>query len=689
LEGLVQASAFTFPEEQVLTIDYETTGLVAGEDRIHGLGWRYRGRRGYDPVDALPGDVLAALADPNILKVAHNARFEARFSLAVGLPLAGPLFCTMLAQHCLNENVDGLGLDDCVARHIGPGRLPQYAKLNERLRAGGLAHVGQLCALDLDGASGPGDYQLIRDYCLEDVENTFELYKVLTKKLALLDKALRDQGYLKTPQDYLAEETFPTELTMAKCELDGVRIDRDEVRRCQDLELAARAVVEAEVEALVPGPIASIESKLVAKAIDGLKKPEAIAKRVPGSTKYKTEFKLGNPHHLKRLLYDELGMPVQYNMKTKEPTTDDAALQSLKALRPDDAPLLKGIERFREHDKRLTTYIGGPDKGLLSGVRPVAEPAPHDRYYPSYDARIVTGRLGSFAHTFPRDFAITKALRPDPDELFLYFDYSQIELRIAAHLSGEPVMIEAYQEGADLHARLAAKIFRISEAAAKKDDRKRQAAKRTNFLRIYRGGAWRLRESLSEDGVNFSLEECEVFCQEFDSGYPVLTKYLLDQKKEFDQRCFVVSEAGRLRRLPELAIGRHLNWRAKRYQGPRELVQGLEGLKDEELFKAARGRYNHATKQAYNFPIQSLGASITKRAINAAVAGGWRLAYTKHDSAVFRVTRGELNRWRDLKAIAESTYRLRVPLTCDFKILNSLYEEDRNAALEREFGLAA
>jgi DNA polymerase I-like protein with 3'-5' exonuclease and polymerase domains len=117
------------------------------------------------------------------------------------------------------------------------------------------------------------------------------------------------------------------------------------------------------------------------------------------------------------------------------------------------------------------------------------------------------------------------------------------------------------------------------------------------------------------------------------------------------------------------------------------LVRGLEGFKGEERWRAIRGRYNHALKQAYNFPIQSLGATITKRAINSAVAKGWRLATTKHDSGVMRVTRDELKRWRELKAIVEGAYKLRVPLVCDFKVLNSLYEKDRNVDAELEFGL--
>jgi hypothetical protein len=219
---------------------------------------------------------------------------------------------------------------------------------------------------------------------------------VLSGKLILLDKALRDQGIRQTPLNYFIDETMPTEVTMAHAELGGLSIDLGEVRRVQDLELAARASVGAGVEVLIPGPIAAIEAKLVAKAVDGLKKPSAIALRQPGMTKYKTEFQLGNPHHIKALLYDELKLPVQLNNKTKNPTTDESALQTLKQLRPDHRELLVAIEDYREHDKRLSTYIGGPEEGMLSAVR--GQPP---RFYPEYDARIVTGRLGSFIHTFP------------------------------------------------------------------------------------------------------------------------------------------------------------------------------------------------------------------------------------------------------------------------------------------------
>jgi DNA polymerase-1 len=269
-------------------------------------------------------------------------------------------------------------------------------------------------------------------------------------------------------------------------------------------------------------------------------------------------------------------------------------------------------------------------------------------------------------------------------KVFVYADYSQVELRIAAHLSQDPKMLEAFQLDLDPHKITAASMFKVAESDVTKEQR--QAGKTTNFLLIFDGGPGRLQEQLSSVGLSYTMQECKEFRNAYFAAYPRYREHLGEILETVSRMGALVSECGRLRRLPEIVYGRWLTWdrRLNRrvFNGPPELAAKLhnfpgEKVSEYELSERAGKKFSHAKKQAYNFPVQSLGASITKRAIIALQAQGFTVRSTVHDSIIVEALASEAAQAAAaVKATMEGAYLLSVPLKVDVKILNSLDESD-------------
>ena len=248
----------------------------------------------------------------------------------------------------------------------------------------------------------------------------------------------------------------------------------------------------------------------------------------------------------------------------------------------------------------------------------------------------VTGRLSSRnpnMQNLPRGSEIKRFFIPDTaEDIFVYFDYSQLELRLAAHLSQDPLLIQAYKDNLDLH-----------EITAKAIGADRQIGKSTNFAMIYDASAYRLSAM-----VNKSVDECQHIINEFYKLYAGYKKYLQKQMRFMITNGLVVSEAGRTRRLPEV----------------RELPSNTK-------------EWRHAIKQGYNFPIQSLGASITKRAMIELHRRKFKIVTQVHDSVVIQLPKNDVHKLEEIQIVAETIYPLTVPLKVDIKLLTSLLESDK------------
>ena len=287
----------------------------------------------------------------------------------------------------------------------------------------------------------------------------------------------------------------------------------------------------------------------------------------------------------------------------------------------------------------------------------------------------------------PRSGPVKGFFVPDPGSIFIYFDYSQVELRIAAHLSRDTELLNAYQNGLDLHKITASAVFGCSVDRITKEQR--QVGKTLNFALIYDAAAYRLWEETSAGGGTYSVEDCEDMRRAFFKKYAGYAAFLKRVKAFIEANKCIYSETGRVRRLPDIEYGKGLNWGTRTWQGTKELRQGLLSRDpapstEQEIFILAKRAYKHALKQGFNFPIQSLGASITKRALIELNSLGFQIVTTVHDSIVLQVKEQDAHQWRFAQKVMENIYPLSVPLIAEAKLLRSLDEGELAFPLAKE-----
>lgn len=667
-----------------IAVDIESTGLRFYADRLYGFAIAW-GPRLEDSAYFAPGaweGARAVLLDPTIEKVGHRFRFDLKFLFANGLPVAGRTWCTKVLQHILNEN-EGNGLKELAARYFGAANsLEAKTELDNMIAGLGLKHVGELCALDLDGQAPPEAAGLIARYCREDAVNTWRLFEVLGQKLKELDARVREVFQTERgPLSYYVNESMPAEEVLREVEQAGFRIDPGQLE-AYGVELRAQIEEkEAALRELALPEIQPIEAALHAKAVAKLKQSEAIARRVPGDPRYGLRFNWNSPPQLGRLLYQEFGLPERRAEKGGFATGEEVLTELAKApnLPPKVPQVLSGIVELRALQKTLGTYVEGFLERAVGG-----------RLYGQYTPWTDTGRLASEdpnMQNIPRGSRVKRAFIPDTeDAVFVYGDYSQVELRIAADLSQDPLMLEWFQLNLDPHRKEAANIFGVSEAEV--TDEQRQVGKTVNFLTIYDGGPGRLAETLK----GRSVQDCRALLDAWWSNHGPYRAHLNRLLEIVKRTGALVAKNGRLRRLPDIQYGAWIDYRSRRFVGPtevlyrieREIAEGsaskrvYEQPKSQQVFTYCSLKFSHAKKQAYNFPVQSVGASITKAALVELRRQGFTIKTTVHDSIVVQVPRAQAEQAAErVRLIMEGSYKLSVPLKVDLKILNSLDEADK------------
>ena len=322
-------------------------------------------------------------------------------------------------------------------------------------------------------------------------------------------------------------------------------------------------------------------------------------------------FNLNAPQQLAKLLFEELRLPV--GKRTKTGYSTDA--ETLEALR-EKHPIVGLVLEHRQLSKLKSTYVDA-----LPGL---VDPAT-GRVHTSFgQASTATGRLSSSNPNLMNipvrtelGQRIRRAFRADrPDHVLFAADYSQIELRVAAHLSEDPQMLAAFEAGHDIHAATAAKVFQVPLDQV--DAGQRRLAKIANFGSIYGQGEYGLSQQ-----VGISGDEARAFLREYWSTYARLKEWLDDLRADARQTGVVVSATGRRRAIPDL--------RSPNYT----LRQTAE-------------------RMAINFPIQSLAADIIKiamvrlhREMRAGSIVG-RMLLQVHDELVFEVPSDEVDAFTEM-----------------------------------------
>ena len=293
-------------------------------------------------------------------------------------------------------------------------------------------------------------------------------------------------------------------------------------------------------------------------------------------------FNLNSPQQLSHILFDVLELPPVKRTKTGY-ATDVSVLNALKELHPIADLLL----RYRELSKLKNTYISAlprlldPDTGRL-----------HASFNQAVTA---TGRLSSSNPNLqnipirtPLGRKIRKAFLPTSDGgVILAADYSQIELRIMAHLSGDPVLMRAFEEDLDIHASTASEVFGVPLDEVTPEQRTR--AKAINFGIIYGISPYGLAEQL---GIEH--EEAESYIDDYFLRYPLVRAFLDKQVEEASRNGYVVTLLGRRREIPELAGG---NVRMRKLGERLAFNTPIQGSA-ADVIKLAMLRIHHGLKEA-------------------------------------------------------------------------------------------
>ena len=312
---------------------------------------------------------------------------------------------------------------------------------------------------------------------------------------------------------------------------------------------------------------------------------------------------LGSPTQLRVLLYDKLGLKTTRRTKTGL-STDARALQQLV----DQHPFVQKLLDYRELAKLKNTYI--------DALPPLVDPA-DGRVHTTYDQTVAaTGRLSSTnpnLMNIPIRTEIGKQIRrafiPDKDRLLLSADYSQIELRVMAHLSEDPILIDVFKSGEDVHTATAARIFGVGPD--KLTTKHRSTAKMVNYGLAYGMGAPGLAERL-----NIPVPEAQEIMDVYFEQFGGVADFLDEIVNQAHTDGFTTTMFGRRRYLPELGSG-----------NPRVRAIG--------------------ERQALNAPIQGSAADIMKLAMievdRALEAEGLetQMILTVHDELVFEVPGAE------------------------------------------------
>jgi len=339
------------------------------------------------------------------------------------------------------------------------------------------------------------------------------------------------------------------------------------------------------------------------------------------------EFNLNSPQQLATVLFDKLGLqPKRKTRKTRSHSTDMGVLQELAKT----YPVAQHILEYRQSSKLKSTYVDALPKLINPNT---------GRIHTSYNQTVAaTGRLSSSdpnLQNIPVRGEMGKKCRaafiPEPGHIFLSADYSQIELRVLAHLSEDPKLIQTFLHDRDVHQDTAEKVF--AEASSLYPEEQRHRAKIINFSLIYGTSAFSLAKELGT-----STSEAQAFIDLYFKEHPKVKDFLDKSVSDAKNKGYSETLFGRIRPMPE--------------------------LKHENKIIQSAGR-----RIALNTPIQGTAADLMKKAmIDIWMAIEKRRLKSKmilqvHDELVFEVPKDECDRIEALvKNKLEQVYDLKVPL---------------------------
>ncbi len=344
------------------------------------------------------------------------------------------------------------------------------------------------------------------------------------------------------------------------------------------------------------------------------------------------EFNINSPKQLSEILFGDLQIPTTNIKKTKTGiSTASSELQKLQ-----EYPIVQKIEHYRELFKLKTTYLDALPTLTDKDSRL------HTTYYQAVAA---TGRLSSSDPNLQNIPArgewserVRGAFEPEPGYVFVGADYSQIELRVMAHLSGDKALVDAFTKGEDVHKTTASVVFKVKPEEVTSDMRRQ--AKVFNFGILYGMGAYGLSQAAEID-----QKTAAEFIVEYFKKFSGVKQFIEEMKEGARKNHYVETELGRRRYTPEI---------------------------ESKNFQAAHA----AERMAINMPVQGLAADIMKLAmlrVAKMIETGYpdevNMVLQVHDELIFEVKESKATEFAEVvkKTMAEA-YPLRVPLLAETEI---------------------
>jgi len=571
--------------------DTETTSLSPLQARLVGCSFSARPMRAfYVPMNAEPPvltggrpEILEALrpllTDPGIQRVGQNTKYDWLVMGAHGVDMPPPWFDTMVASFSAVGAARRHNLDDLALRFFDLQKIPTTALIGTGKSQITMAEV---------------PVEKVAEYACEDADATWRLLTPLQLEL----------------REHAAEELFrdlemPLVPVLTALERRGIRLD---------------VPVLTEIGRGLQGEIETAVARIHAVAGE--------------------PFNVNSTKALGEVLFEKLKIQDAAGVKRPKKTqtgyaTDAATLEQWYA----DVPIVMALLEYREMQKLASTYVD---------TLPTYVDPKDGRVHSSFSqVSAATGRLASSdpnLQNIPirtaRGRELRRAFVPrEPDALgrwvLLSADYSQVELRILAHLCGDPGLVKAFAEGRDVHAATAATIFGVALDAVSREMRSR--AKAINFGLLYGMGPARLARE-----TNLTVPEAKQFIERYFESFPSVRGWIDDTLEMAREKGYVVTISGRRRRFADITS-------------------------DD-----ARVRV-FAENAAVNTPVQGSAADVIKRAMidlearlcDSRLSG--RMLLQVHDELVFEVPERELDETRELvRDRMENAWPLRVPLKVDF-----------------------
>ena len=562
-------------KQKEVCFDTETTGLEAADAELVGIAFSYHPGKAY--YVHVPEGEEQAMADffrpffenEEILKIGQNLKYDLAIMRNYQIEVAGPFFDTMLAHYLINPDM----------RHNMDVLSETYLQYRPQSIESLIGKKGknQRSMRDVEP-------EKVAEYAGEDADITLQLKLIFAEKL-------KESKSLAVLDDI----ELPLVPVLAKMENEGINLDREALERLStdlqsDIEKTAEAIYE-----------------------------------LAGTR----DFNIASPRQLGEILFDRLKLKDKpKKTKSGQYSTSEDILQELAV----DHEIAVRILDYRQLVKLKNTYVDA----LPGLVNPKT-----NRIHTSFNQAVAaTGRLSSNnpnLQNIPirteRGREVRKAFIPRDDKhVILASDYSQIELRLIAELSGEKTMMDAFIKGEDIHAATAAKVFGVAPDQVSREERSN--AKTVNFGIIYGVSAFGLAQQTS-----LSRSEASEIIKSYFQTYPGIRDYIEAQKELARKQGYVETIMGRRRYLKDI-------------KSRNPVVRG------------------HAERNAVNAPIQGSAADIIKIAMiridEALREYQTRMVLQVHDELVFDAPKDELETViPKIEKIMESATETKVPLVVE------------------------